>query len=123
MTEFLKVYGPLDTSGAYAGSDRAGVTVAAGAGRQVEVNEIPLDMHTLLDANFWNSMLYEEVLDWQATMMQPVGGMDRIPYAFAKALGSVVQYGSPVTEIRKTANGVRVAYVQQGEKKQIEAAY
>src|ERR1700712_268276 len=43
MTEFLKVYGPLDKSGAYAGSDRAGVTVAAGAGRQVEVDEVPLD--------------------------------------------------------------------------------
>jgi monoamine oxidase len=123
MTEFLKIYGPLNKAGTYAGSDRAGVTVAAGAGRQVEVNEVPLDMHTLLDANFWNSMLYEEVLDWQATMMQPVGGMDRIPYAFAKALGPVVQYGSPVKEIRKTANGVRVGYEQGGEKKQIEAAY
>jgi monoamine oxidase len=68
-------------------------------------------------------MLYEEVLDWQATMMQPVGGMDRIPYAFAKSLGPIVQYGSPVTEIRKTANGVRISYEQGGEKRQIEAAY
>jgi monoamine oxidase len=123
MTDFLKVYGPLDKSGAYVGSDRAGVKVAAGAGGQVEVDEVPLDMHTLLDANFWNAMLYEEVLDWQATMMQPVGGMDRIPYAFAKALGPIVQYGSPVTEIRKTATGVRIGYEQGGEKKQIDAAY
>jgi monoamine oxidase len=123
MTEFLKVYGPLDKSGAYVGSGRAGVKVAPGAGQQVEIDELPLDMHTLLDANFWDAMLYEEVPEWQATMMQPVGGMDRIPYAFAKALGQVVQYGSPVTEIRKTANGVRIAYEQGGEKKQIEAAY
>jgi|GEM_PF-3925656 len=35
-------------------------------------------------------------------MFQPVGGMDRIPYAFAKGLGDVVQYGAPVTEVRKT---------------------
>src|SRR5277367_1433858 len=89
MTVFLKEYGPLDKAGAYVGSDRAGVRVAPGAGGQIEVDEVPLDMHTLLDANFWNAMLYEEVLDWQATMMQPVGGMDRIPYAFAKALGPV----------------------------------
>jgi len=27
-------------------------------------------MHTLLDENFWNFMLFEETWDWQATMMQ-----------------------------------------------------
>jgi monoamine oxidase len=56
-------------------------------------------------------------------MFQPVGGMDRIPYAFAKALGDVVQYSSPVTEIRKTSSGVRVSYTQLGQAKQLEAAY
>lgn len=37
-------------------------------------------MHPLLDANFWGGMLFEAMLDVQATMMQPVDGMDRIPY-------------------------------------------
>ena len=70
-----------------------------------------MDMRVLLDENFWFDLFVEEAWDWQATMMQPVGGMDRIPYAFAKALGPVVQYSSPVTEIRKTANGSsRVVY-------------
>jgi monoamine oxidase len=123
MMSFLSFYGPLDKSGAYVGSDRAGLKTMPGAGKQVEVVEVPLDMHMLLDENFWYPMLYEELLDWQATMMQPVGGMDRIPYAFAKALGETVQYGSPVTEIRKTAAGVRVSYTQKGAAKQIEAAY
>jgi monoamine oxidase len=67
--------------------------------------------------------LYEETWDWQATMMQPVGGMDRIPFAFAKALGPVVQFGSPVTAIKKTANGVRVSYKQKGIEKQLDANY
>ena len=71
-------------------------------------------MRVLLDENFWGDLFVEEAWDWQATMMQPVGGMDRIPYAFAKALGPVVQYSSPVTEIRKTATGVRVSYTQGG---------
>ena len=53
----------------------------------------------------------------QATMFQPVGGMDRIPYAFAKALGDVVKYDSPVTEIRKTSKGVSVSYKQKGAMK------
>jgi monoamine oxidase len=123
MTAFLKVYGPLDKSGAYIGSDRAGYTVAPGAGNQVAVDDVPLDMHTLLDENFWDGMLYEEVWDWQATMMQPVGGMDQIPNAFAKSLGPIVHYNSPVTEIRKTSTGVRISYAQHGAAKQIEAPY
>ncbi len=123
MTTFLKVYGPLDDNGAYIGSPRAGLKTAPGAGTQAEVFEAPLDMHTLLDANFWNGMLYEESWDWQATMMQPVGGMDQIPYAFAKSLGSIVKYNSPVTQIRKTAKGVSVMYMQAGAEKKIDADY
>lgn len=123
MIEFLKVYGPLRDDGRYVGSERAGFRVAPGAGRQDGVFEEPEDMHMLLDQAFWDGMLFEEAWDWQATMMQPVGGMDRIPYAFSKALGPVVTYGAPVTEIRRTAGGVRVGYRQGGVMKQAEAAY
>jgi len=85
----------------------------------------PLDMHSLLDANFWQGMMFEEMLDMQATMFQPVGGMDRIPYAFAKKLGDTVQYGSCVKEIRKTANGVKVSFTdtKSGTAKVVEADY
>ena len=123
MTTFLKIYGPLNDKNEYVGSDRAGFKITPGAGSQVGVPEVPLDMRVLLDENFWNDLFVEEDYDWQATMMQPVGGMDRIPYAFAKSLGPIVQYSSPVTEIRKTATGVRVAYTRNGAGKQIEAQY
>ena len=123
MTTFLKVYGPLDQTGAYVGSDRAGFKTTPGAGTQIPVVDVPMDMHTLLDENFWNGMLYEETWDWQATMMQPVGGMDQIPYAFAKTLGPIVNYSSPVTGIKKTSKGVAISYTQGGAEKQIEASY
>jgi monoamine oxidase len=123
MTAFLKIYGPLDEKGAYVGSERAGYKTPPGAGTQVGVDDTPIDMRVLLDENFWFDLFVEEAWDWQATMMQPVGGMDRIPYAFAKALGPIVQYSSPVTEIRKTATGVRVSYMQSGATKQTEASY
>ncbi len=123
MVDFLGIYGPLDKTGAYVGSDRAGLRVTNGAGDQVEIPEAPQDIHMLLDEDFWQGMLYEEIWDWQATMMQPVGGMDAIPFAFAKALGTVVHYNSPVTEIRKTSHGVRVGYTHAGQARQIEAAY
>ncbi len=123
MLSFLRTYGSLDEAGKYNGSDRAGYAKLAGAGDETGVLSQPIDMHTLLDCNFWQGMLFDQQFDMQATMFQPVGGMDRIPYAFAKALGSTVQYNSPVTEIRKTTKGVKIGYKQNGAAKMMEADY
>jgi monoamine oxidase len=123
MLAFLRVYGPLDDAGKYTGSDRAGYVRDPGAGDDTGILSKPVDMETLLNEDFWQAILFEEIFDMQATMFQPVGGMDRIPYAFAKSLGDIVQYKSPVTEIRKTASGVKVGYTQDGSPKTIEAEY
>lgn len=123
MLSFLRTYGSLDAAGKYNGSDRAGYVKTAGAGDDVGVLSQPIDMHTLLDENFWQGMLFDEQFDMQATMFQPVGGMDRIPYAFAKSLGAIVKYNSPVTEIRKTSTGVAVSYKEKGTAKMMEADY
>jgi monoamine oxidase len=124
MADFLKKFGPLDKTGKYVGSDRAGYKVAPGAGTQVGIPDPdPLTMHELLDADFWDGLFYDEAWDWQPTMMQPVGGMDRIPYAFATSLGPIVQYGAPVTAIEKTSTGVTVRYTEKSEPKKIDAAY
>jgi monoamine oxidase len=123
MLSFLRTYGSLDEAGKYNGCDRAGYVKTAGAGDDTGVLSQPIDMHTLLDDNFWQGMLFDEQFDMQATMFQPVGGMDRIPYAFAKALGDIVKYRSPVTEIRRTSKGVAVGYKENGMPKTIEANY
>src|SRR5258708_8586885 len=68
-------------------------------------------------------MLFDEQFEMQETMFEPVGGMDGIPYSFAKSLGDSVKFGSPVNEIRKTAKGVTVSYRQKGTEKTIDADY
>ena len=123
MLTFLAQYGPLDSAGKYIGSGSAGYSRLPGAGDETGVFSRPIDMHTLLDAAFWNGILFEEQFEMQATMFQPVGGMDRIPYAFAKSLGDIVQYDSPVTEIRRSAKGVRIAYTHNGQPRTLEADY
>ena len=123
MLSFLRLYGSLDNAGKYRGSEDAGYIKTPGAGDVTGVLSQPIDMHTLLDESFWNGILFEEAFEMQATMFQPVGGMDRIPYAFAKALGDTVQYNSPVTEIRRTAKGVRIVYTETGAAKSIEADF
>jgi len=123
MLAFLRTYGDLKTGYVYQGSSRAGVSHLPGAGPVSQESREPLDMHSLLDANFWNGIMFEENLDMQATMFQPVGGMDRIPHAFAKKLGATVQYRAAVKEIRKTGHGVRVVYTHNGSDKSLEADY
>jgi monoamine oxidase len=123
MLAFLRTYGDLDASFAYKGSPRSGVARPAGAGAITEQIRPPLEMGALLDAQFWRGLIFEEELAMQATMLQPAGGMDRIPYAFARALGPAIEYGAAVTAIRKTVQGVRVDYVQDGEAKRLEAPY
>src|SRR3954447_22486226 len=124
LIDVLKVYGPLDKTGKYVGSDRSAIRQYPGAGPQtMVVDDHPLSVHDLLDANFWGAELYEEAWDWQATMLQPVNGMQQISNALAKALGPIVIYDAPVTEIAKTAKGVRVGYTKAGATKYIEADY
>jgi len=123
MLAFLQTFGDLTSEYAYKGSERAGVKQLPGAGDVDEVLREPLELRALLDASFWHGMMFEEGFDYQATMLQPVGGMDRIPFAFAQKLGKIVRYGCPVKELRKTTNGVRVVYTERGSSRGLEAAY
>ncbi len=56
-------------------------------------------------------------------MLQPVGGMDRIAQAFEAQVLNDIVYDAVVTEIRKTANGVRIVYDRLGASNEIEADY
>jgi monoamine oxidase len=110
MIEFLRQYGDLNPDLLFRGTDRSGYKVPPGATKQTPVVNDPLAMRELLDANLWTGMLVEEVIEWQPTMFQPVGGMDRIPFAFASRLDSVIRYGAVVSRIRQSDSGVAVTY-------------
>jgi monoamine oxidase len=124
MIEFLRQYGDLNPDLLFRGTDRSGYKVSPGATQQVPVVNDPLAMHELLDADLWTGMLVEEVFEWQPTMFQPVGGMDRIPFAFASRLDSVIRYGAVVSRIRQSDTGVTVTYSDgSGAAQTIEAEY
>ena len=125
MLDFLQSYGDLTHDYSYKGSSRSGFLSPPGAGLDEEKLRPPLSLHELLVSDFSTGELYEEQIDWQATMFQPAGGMDRIPYAFAKSLGDIVHYRCLVKKVSKTTNGVRVEYTQGGSQatQTIEADY
>ncbi len=128
MIEFLRQYGDLNPDLLFRGTDRSGYKVPPGATQQKPVINDPLAMHELLDADLWQGMLVEDVIEWQPTMFQPVGGMDRIPFAFAARLESVIRYGAAVSRIRQSDFGVTVTYsdgsgADQTASQTIEADY
>lgn len=123
LRAFLKDFGALGDRMTYSGSERGGYTVARGAAAEAGTLFQPLPLSELLAANLAKGEFYEEHIDWQATMFQPVGGMDRIPNAFAKALEPVVRYGAPVSAITNRGQGVRIAYTEGGTARTLDADF
>ncbi len=125
MVVFLRQYGDLKPNDRYGGSTRAGYAALPGPGPATGSARDPVSLDTLLDLDLWPAALFEDVFDMQATMFQPVGGMDRVPMAFAKRLGPVIRLGHEVAEIRRHGAGVRVAYLDKktGARGAVEADY
>ena len=110
MVAFLHTYGDLNKDGEYRGSERAGYQITPGAFDRKGVAVAPLSMRELLDAELWIAILFDEFVDWHATMLQPVGGMDAIPLAFAARLHSPILRGAELTAVRSTERGVNITY-------------
>ena len=65
-------------------------------------------------------------IDWdsQPTMLQVVGGMDRLPAALAARLGNRIVYRAAVREIRQSERGVWVVYADaDGRLRRVDADY
>ncbi len=122
MLNFLNGFGDLN-GGKYEGTTRAGFVVPRGAGPAKQVLHQPLKLSELLAADLSKGEFYEEAIDWQVTMFQPIGGMDRIPYGFAKSLGEIVKYDCPVTEITTGEKSVTVAYTKAGTPQTLTADF
>jgi monoamine oxidase len=123
LLEFLQNFGDLNKDGRYTGTQRAGFITGPGAGPVNPVLHKPLNFSELLAADMSIGEFYEEQIDWQATMFQPVGGMDRIAYGFAKSLGDMIHYECPVTEITTSGQSVTVAYTKSGTPQTITADF
>ena len=125
MLAFLRQYGDLSADLLYKGSPRAGYKTLPGPATETGVKRDPIPLSTLLDADMWTGMLLEENFTQQATMFQPVGGMDRIAAAFAAKLGAVVRLGCEVTGIRRGSSGVSISFTDKrtGMSTAIDAAY
>lgn len=108
LVEFLKVYGDLTPQAEFKGTERSGYKVFPGAAEKVGERPEPLSLQALLDPDLWTSLIFDELLIFQPTMLQPVGGMDRIPQAFHQRLKNVVRLNTEVKSIQNREQGVDV---------------
>lgn len=124
LLTFLQGFGDLNAKGKYAGTSRGGYLTARGAGPAAFTLNKEFSLSDLLAADFSRGEFYEEQIDWQATMFQPIGGMDRIGYGFARALPpTMIHYNCPVSEITTSDTGVTVAYTKGGAAQTLQADF
>lgn len=95
----------------------AGYRVAPGGAAGVGEPWPTLTLREILASNFWRGGMFDELqYSWQATLLQPVGGMDALVRGFqaapvpgGRSLGDLVSTGRPVRGLAAAADGVTVA--------------
>ena len=97
----------------YRGSISAGYATEPGAGDQRGTPRPPLPLDVVGDPFVQGMATFSDAIEMQATMQQPVGGMDRIHYALYDKLKKTVHLNSEVTAIRRKGRGVEIAYTSK----------
>ena len=86
--------------------------------------ETKLELKELLSSEFWRFRFYQSLeYEWQPTLFQPVGGMDKIVEGFVRKIGSLIRYNTKVLDITIGNNGVTVVVESQGTRRSIQADY
>jgi len=111
MRQFLAAYGQLGAKGAYEPQGSGGFIDEPGGYAHAPRPLPPLSFKQLLPSQAMVlPHVFESIFDMQATMLQPVGGMDAIARAIYREVEPVVRLNRPVTAIRRAGNGVRIEH-------------
>jgi len=121
VRQFLGPYASVDAKGNYVPGGPSGYSVEGGGYAQVAVPMPPLSAKELAPSPAVTlPYFFEHIWDMQATMLQPVGGMDRIAHALYQQVKPTVRLRAPVTAIRRAGDRVRV---EHGKGQATEADY
>jgi monoamine oxidase len=120
LRSLLRAFGALQEDMSYAGTGGAGYKTPPGGGLQAGEPLDPLPLEEIARAvgnptdprvlNTLTAMMFAQDWDQSPTMLQPVGGMDAIPKAFARALGSTIKYRAQVVRIARQGDKGRVIW-------------
>jgi monoamine oxidase len=108
---------------AYTGTDGRGFITPPGAGLEAGTPSKPFAVTDILHSRTWQVLASVAEFEQQRTMFQPVGGMDAIAKAFAKAIGPMIKYSTVVDKIQQDANGVTISATAGGKPVVIKGDY
>ena len=110
--QFIRFYGGLDEKGKYVNfGGSAGYAVEPGAYNQRPEFLAPLTLRETLPSQAVGlPYVFEGISDMQQTMLQPIGGMDRIAHAIYEQVKSRVRLKTPITAIRRSGDWVRIEH-------------
>jgi monoamine oxidase len=132
LQNLLRIFGDLKADLSYAGSSRAGYASdddTPGAGNQAGQLQRPLSIDEIAGGpkarTLDFAMRFAELWDQSPTMLQPVGGMDAIVRAFARALGGMIQLNKEVVHIGRVGEGARIVSVDRrtGRRSAVDADF
>ena len=128
VRQFLAPYAELNAGGRYAPQGRSGYSTPGGGYAAAPVPLRPLSLSELLPVaatagrgSLALPYLFEQIWDMQATMLQPVGGMDRVAEAIYAQVKPLVKLNRPIRAIRRI--GERVRIIHNGPEQFTEADY
>ena len=108
---FLAAWGTLDAHGAVRPTGDGDFLSWPGGYQNPGVPSPVLPLKSLLPGRgVALPYLFDQISDFQATMMQPVGGMDRIAHAIYDQVKPAVRLGLPIDAIRRDGAGVRIEH-------------
>lgn len=85
-----------------------------------------LALKELLSSEFWRYRFYQSFeYEWQPTLFQPIGGMDKIVDGFKNKVGNLIQYQTEVLNIETRDDGVTITIrdIPTGKQSNITADY
>jgi monoamine oxidase len=111
---------------------RAGYDVEPGLGNEPGRPLSPLALDEILRSNVWNDFIFRDAeYYWQASLLEPTGGMDNFVKAFARqplmrqggSIEGLVRFGAKVTGVDVADDNVTVAYDDAGSARVLAADY
>ncbi|WP_107101515.1 flavin monoamine oxidase family protein [Peterkaempfera griseoplana] len=125
IEDFGQIGGKADGYAYTGGSNRGYTTWPGAAGTPgTLLGDVP-DASAVFASGVGRHFSFEFEFDQAMLMFQPVGGMDQIPRAFARAIGAHrIQLGCQATSLVQSDDGVTVGYRDpQGRERQLKADY
>jgi len=115
LLQALRSWGALDANYAYkanliSGEFRGYARAPGGGLDAAPIPGEPINLSEILQSRLWRYLQNFVLHTFQATMFQPVGGMDMIGKAFAKELGDLIRFDAKVTRIQQDGSGVTVTF-------------